>query len=45
MYALAALSEDNEDPEEQRKRIEAQENGEAIGTALGLAAGLLSELK
>ena len=45
MYALAALSEDEEDPEEQRKRIEAQENGEAIGTALGLAAGLLSELR
>ena len=45
VYALSALSEDDEDPEEQRKRIEAQENGEAIGTALGLAAGLLSELK
>ncbi|NBK79441.1 hypothetical protein D5272_12805 [bacterium D16-76] len=45
VYALAALSEDEEDPEERRKRIEAQENGEAIGTALGMAAGLLSELK
>lgn len=45
VYALAALSENEEDPEERRKRIEAQENGEAIGTALGLAAGLLNELK
>ena len=45
VYTLAALSEDEEGSEEQRKRIEAQENGEAIGAALGLAAGLLNELK
>lgn len=43
-YTLAALSEDNEDPEERRKRIEAQENGEALGALLGLAAGVISEI-
>lgn len=42
VYALAALSEDDEDPEERRKRIEAQENGEALGALLGLAAGVIS---
>ena len=44
MYTLAALSDDNEDPEERRKRIEAQENGEALGALLGLAAGAISEI-
>ena len=44
VYALAALSDDNEDPEERRKRIEAQENGEALGALLGLAAGAISEI-
>lgn len=39
------MTEDEEDPGERRQRIEAQENGEAIGTALGLSAELLSELK
>ena len=43
-YALAALSEDDEDPEERRKRIEAQENGEALGALLGLAVGAISEI-
>lgn len=44
VYTLAALSEDNEDPEERRKRIEAQENGEALGALLGLAVGAISEI-
>lgn len=44
VYALAALSEDDEDPEERRKRIEAQENGEALGALLGLAVGAISEI-
>lgn len=44
MYTLAALSDNNEDPEERRKRIEAQENGEALGALLGLAAGAISEI-
>lgn len=44
VYALAALSEDDEDSEERRKRIEAQENGEALGALLGLAAGAISEI-
>ena len=44
VYALAALSSDDEDPEERRKRIEAQENGEALGALLGLAVGAISEI-
>ena len=44
MYTLAALSDDNEDPEERRKRIEAQENGEALGALLGLVVGAISEI-
>ena len=32
---------DDEDEEERRKRIQAEENGEAIGALLGLAAGAL----
>ena len=30
---------DEEDPEEKRKRIEAQRNGEAIGAVAGLVIG------
>ena len=30
---------DDEDEEERRKRIQAEENGEAVGALLGLAAG------
>lgn len=41
---LAATSKiidnDSEDPEERRKRIEAQENGDMLGTLVGLAIGL-----
>ncbi|MBR0536459.1 MAG: hypothetical protein IIX14_08805, partial [Clostridia bacterium] len=32
---------DDEDEEERRKRIQAQENGQDIGALLGLAAGVL----
>ena len=32
---------DDEDEEERRKRIQAEENGEAVGALLGLAAGTL----
>ena len=44
VYALAALSGNDEDPEERRKRIEAQENGEALGALLGLAVGTIAEI-
>ena len=44
VYVLAALNEDDEDPEERRKRIEAQENGEALGALLGLVVGAISEI-
>ncbi len=36
------MIQNEEDEEERRKRIEAQENGEALGAALGLAAGAFS---
>ena len=36
--------DDSDDPEERRKRIEAEQNGEAIGVLLGTAAGLLGAL-
>ena len=36
--------DDSEDPEERRKRIEAEQNGEAIGVLLGTAAGLICAL-
>ena len=36
--------DDSDDPEERRKRIEAQQNGEAIGVLLGTAVGLLGAL-
>ena len=38
------IDDDSDDPEERRKRIEAQQNGEAIGLLLGTAAGLLGAL-
>ena len=31
--------DDGEDPDERRRRIEAEQNGSDIGTALGLAIG------
>lgn len=44
VYALSALNEDDEGPEERRKRIMARENGEALGALLGLAVGTISEI-
>ena len=35
---------DTEDPEERRKRIEAQEAGANAGALIGLAVGIVSEL-
>ena len=37
------IDDSSEDPEERRKRIEAEENAEAIGTILGTAIGLTAE--
>ena len=36
---LSRTFEDEEDPEERRKRIEAEENGAALGAAVGLILG------
>ena len=36
------VENDSEDPDERRKRIEAEENGSALGTVLGLGIGLLT---
>lgn len=33
------IDNDTEDPEERRKRIEAEENGAALGAAVGLILG------
>lgn len=38
------MIQSKEDEEERRRRIEAQENGEALGAALGLAAGAFTAL-
>jgi hypothetical protein len=35
---------DEDDPEERRKRIEAEQNGSALGAALGLAIGAVMAL-
>ena len=33
-----------EDPDERRKRIEAEENGSALGTVLGLGIGIITNV-
>ena len=38
------MGDDYEDEEERRKRIQAQENGEALGTVLGLAIGAVASM-
>ena len=38
------IDNDSEDPDERRKRIEAEENGSALGTVLGLGIGLITNL-
>ena len=45
LSALGRLTEDTEDEEEQRKRIQSQESGSAVGTALGLAIGALLAIR
>ncbi len=35
------VDNDSEDPDERRKRIEAEENGSALGTVLGLGIGMI----
>ena len=37
--AAAELSDSDEDPEEQRRRIEAEQSAKNLGAALGLVAG------
>ena len=36
------IDNDSEDPDERRKRIEAEENGTALGTVLGLGIGMIA---
>ena len=36
------VDDDSEDPDERRKRIEAEENGSALGTILGLGIGMIT---
>ena len=36
------IDNDSEDPDERRKRIEAEENGSALGTVLGLGIGMIA---
>ncbi len=36
------VDNDSEDPDERRKRIEAEENGSALGTILGLGIGMIT---
>lgn len=38
------VDDDNEDPEERRKRIEGQENGAAIGALIGAGIGLITSI-
>ena len=41
--AISKIIDDNfEDPDERRKRIEAEENGSAFGTVLGLGIGMIT---
>ena len=38
------VDNDTEDPDERRKRIEAEENGSALGTVLGLGIGMIANV-
>jgi hypothetical protein len=40
---VSIIEDDSEDEEQRRKRIEAEQNGSDLGTALGLAIGLVSQ--
>ena len=41
LLEAGSIIEGSEDPEERRKRIEAQQNGADLGAVIGLAAGLI----
>ena len=43
LHSLAGVVDSSEDPEERRKRIEAEQNASNIGAVLGFAAGLFYE--
>ena len=46
LSAVSRLTEDtNEDEEQQRQRIEAQEGGQAVGAALGIAVAALLAIR
>lgn len=45
LSAIGRLTEDTEDEEEQRKCMEAQQTGSAVGAALGLAIGALLAIR
>lgn len=42
LRSLAGVTDGSEDPEERRKRIEAEQNASNFGAVIGLAAGLIS---
>ena len=42
LRSLADVTDGSEDPEERRKRIEAEQNASNFGTVIGLAAGIVS---
>lgn len=41
LRSMAGITDSNEDPEERRKRIEAQENASNLGAIIGLAVGAI----
>ena len=42
LRSLAGVTDSSEDPEERRKRIEAEQNASNLGAVIGLAVGLVS---
>lgn len=42
LRSLAGITDGSEDPEERRKRIEAEQNASDLGAVIGLAAGIIS---
>ena len=42
LRSLAGVTDGSEDPEERRKRIEAEQNASNLGAVIGLAVGLVS---
>ena len=41
---MAGITDSSEDPEERRKRIEAQENASNLGAIIGLAVGAIAAM-